>query len=217
MTCRAWAQLVNRCASETWIVSSSVPARRNRPTSKRVQFSGAGHAKPPAYVDMTPNDRDWSAHPGNLHQVRHLKHAPDITRAILLGAIRSTSIPSGSRETALPACWQEQPSRAWPARAERCRTRPLRYQSRRKKVVGGAVCSEPVSAANFPEYTGIYREFSRFRPKLRVSGQQKRQYISALAGKFPTQSNREFNWPNREFLRGYQGNCPVEQGLPGSI
>jgi hypothetical protein len=35
---------------------------------------------------MTPNDRDWSAHPGNLHQVRHLKHAPDITRAILLGA-----------------------------------------------------------------------------------------------------------------------------------
>jgi hypothetical protein len=58
---------------------------------------------------MTPNDRDWSAHPGNLHQVRHLKHAPDITRAILLGAHPvDLNTERLKRNGKLPACWQEQ-------------------------------------------------------------------------------------------------------------
>lgn len=50
-----------------------------------------------------------------------------------------------------------------------------------------------------PCSTGIYREFSRFHPELRVFDQKKWQYISALDGKFPTLANREFNSSNREF------------------
>ena len=84
---------------------------------------------------------------------------------------------------------------------------PIRTSGlRRKRGVLGCAFSRSASISGLLGLcflkirSGAGLDFLRFRPKLMISDRQKRQYISALGGKFPTQANREFISPNREFL-----------------
>lgn len=63
-----------------------------------------------------------------------------------------------------------------------------------------AVCSEPLSAANFPDKQGIYRESPRFwAPLQALAAQEMKSFQCVAAGSMLRRTGNLF-WGNREIL-----------------
>jgi hypothetical protein len=63
-----------------------------------------------------------------------------------------------------------------------------------------AVWIEPVSASNFPDQQGKYREFLRFRHLFGGESTKKLKWRLGFFSKFPTQWNRELFLGNRDLF-----------------
>ena len=63
-----------------------------------------------------------------------------------------------------------------------------------------AVCREPLSVLRFPDQQGKYREFRDFRMLYWAQYGPEARIYKDFFSKFPTQRNRAFQKPNREFF-----------------